>query len=133
MTSKQTAIVTIALLIAAILAFIVAGTSTIGPGDGEGQRSGLVATARMFEDTHTYSDSGAGYVQAVYAAQGIEISTDLLADTYSAEVPAHGDVVIGSGYVGILVDDTTAIGVDEDGGPVQTYRVTTEDIRRVDW
>ena len=133
MTRKQTTIATAALLIAAILAFIVAGTSTTAPGDGQGQRSGLVATARTFEDTHTYYDSGAGYVQAVYASQGIEISTDLDADTYSPAVPARGDVVIGNGYVGVLVDDTTAIGVDDDGGPVQTYRVTTEDIRRVDW
>ena len=134
MTRKQTTIATVALLFAAILAFIVAGTPTAAaPGDGEGQRSGLVATAHTFEDTHTYYDSGAGYVQAVYASQGIEISTDLEADTYSPAVPAHGDVVIGNGYVGIMVDDTTAIGVDDDGGPVQTYRVTTEDIRRVDW
>ena len=133
MTRKQTTFATVALLIAAILAFIVAGTFTTAPGDGQGQRSGLVATAHTFEDTHTYYDSGAGYVQAVYASQGIEISTDLDADTYSPAVPAHGDVVIGNGYVGIMVDDTTAIGVDDDGGPVQTYRVTTEDIRRVDW
>lgn len=133
MTRKQTTIATVALLIAAILAFIVAGTSTTAPGDGQGQRSGLIATAHMFQDTDTHYASGAEYVQAVYASQGIEITTDLLADTYSPTVPAHGDVVIGNGYVGVLVDDTTAIGVDTDGGPVQTYRVTTEDIRRVDW
>ena len=133
MTRKQATFATVALLIAAILSFAMAGTSTPTPGDGEGQRSGLVATALTLEYTHTYYDSGAGYVQAVYASQGIEISTDLNADTYSPVVPAHGDVVIGNGYVGVLVDDTTAIGVDDDGGPVQTYRVTTEEIRRVDW
>ena len=133
MTRKQTTIATVALLIAAILAFIVAGTSTTAPGDGQGQRSGLIATAYMSEGTHTHYASGAEYVQDVYASQGIEITTDLLADTYSPTVPAHGDVVVGNGYVGVLVDDTTAIGVDTDGGPVQTYRVTTEDIRRVDW
>ena len=133
MTRKQATFATVALLIAAILSFAMAGTSTPTPGDGEGQRSGLVATAHTLEYTHTYYDSGAGYVQAVYASQGIEISTDLNADTYSPVVPAHGDVVIGNGYVGVLVDDTTAIGVDDGGGPVQTYRVTTEEIRRVDW
>lgn len=133
MTRKQTIIATVTLLIAAILAFDMAGTSTTAPGDGEGQRSGLIATAHMFEDTHTYYDTGAEYVQAVYASQGIEISTDLNANTYSTTVPARGDVVIGNGYVGVLVDDTTAIGVDDDGGPVQTYRVTTEEIRHVVW
>ena len=133
MTRKQTTFATVALLIAAILAFIVAGTFTTAPGDGQGQRSGLVATAHTFEDTHTYYDSGAGYVQAVYASQGIEISTDLDADTYSIDAVAPGDVVVGEGYVGILVDDTTALGVPSDGGMVQVYGVTTEDVRRVDW
>ena len=134
MTRKQTFTTVLALIVVALVVFFAAPVGeSAGPGDGQGQRSGLVATAHTFEDTRTYYGSGAGYVQAVYASQGIEISTDLDADTYSPAVPAHGDVVIGNGYVGIMVDDTTAIGVADDGGPVQTYRVTTEDIRRVDW
>lgn len=134
MTRKQT-IATVLVLIAAALGMILAAPSgeSAGPGDGEGQRTGLVETAEMFEETSTFYPSGAEYAQAVYASQGIEISTDLDADTYSIDAVAPGDVVIGAGYVGILVDDTTALGVLHDGGPVQEYRVTTEDVRRVDW
>lgn len=133
MTRKQTTIVTVALVLVALLVIFVAAPGNAGPGDGEGQRSGLVETAQMFEETSTFYPSGAEYAQAVYASQDITISTDLEADTYSIDAVAPGDVVIGRGYVGILVDDTTALGVPDDGGPVQVYRVTTEDVRRVDW
>lgn len=133
MTRKQTIAVTIALVLTALLIVFVGAPSNAGPGDGEGQRSGLVETAQMFGETSTFYPSGAEYAQAVYASQGITISTDIGADTYVADVVAPGDVVVGSGYVGILVDDTTAMGVPTAGGMVQTYRVTTEDVRRVDW
>lgn len=134
MTRKQTIATVIALAVAALSVFFTAPAGeSIGPGDGEGQRTGLVETAQMFEETSTFYPSGAEYAQAVYASQGITISTDLDADTYSIDAVAPGDVVIGAGYVGILVDDTTALGVLHDGGPVQEYRVTTEDVRRVDW
>ena len=136
MNRKQTftTALALALAIAALALFFAApaGESN-GPGDGEGQRTGLVETAQMFEETSTFYPSGAEYAQAVYASQGITISTDLGEDTYSIDAVAPGDVVIGEGYVGILVDDTTAMGVPHDGGPVQVYRVTTEDVRRVDW
>ena len=134
MTRKQT-ITTVLVLVVAALAVILAAPSgeSAGPGDGEGQRTGLVETAQMFEETSTFYPSGAEYAQAVYASQGITISTDLEADTYSIDAVAPGDVVVGEGYVGILVDDTTALGVPSDGGMVQVYRVTTEDVRRVDW
>lgn len=134
MTRKQT-IATVLVLIVAALGMILAAPSgeSAGPGDGEGQRTGLVDTAVMFEETSTFYPSGAEYAQAVYASQGITISTDLDADTYSIDAVAPGDVVIGAGYVGILVDDTTALGVPHDGGEVEVYRVTTEDVRRVDW
>lgn len=134
MTRKQ-AIATVLVLIVAALGMILAAPSgeSAGPGDGEGQRTGLVDTAVMFEETSTFYPSGAEYAQAVYASQGITISTDLDADTYSIDAVAPGDVVIGEGYVGILVDDTTALGVPHDGGEVEVYRVTTEDVRRVDW
>ena len=134
MTRKQTIAPVIALAVAALSVFFAAPAGeSIGPGDGEGQRTGLVETAQMFEETSTFYPSGAEYAQAVYASQGITISTDLDADTYSIDAVAPGDVVVGEGYVGILVDDTTAMGVAHDGGPVQEYRVTTEDVRRVDW
>ena len=133
MTRKQTTIVTVALVLVALLVIFVAAPGNAGPGDGEGQRSGLVETAQMFEETSTFYPTGAEYAQAVYASQDITISTDLEADTYSIDAVAPGDVVIGEGYVGILVDDTTAMGVAHDGGPVQEYRVTNEDVRRVDW
>ena len=134
MTRKQTIATVIALAVAALSVFFAAPAGeSIGPGDGEGQRTGLVETAQMFEETSTFYPSGAEYAQAVYASQGITISTDLDADTYSVDAVAPGDVVIGAGYVGILIDDTTALGVLHDGGPVQEYRVTNEDVRRVDW
>lgn len=133
MTRKQTAIVTAALVLVALLGIIVAAPVNAGPGDGEGQRTGLVETAQMFEETSTFYPSGAEYAQAVYASQDIVISTDIEADSYSIDAVAPGDVVIGEGYVGILIDDTTAMGVLTDGGPVQEFRVTTEDVRRVDW
>ena len=134
MTRKQT-IATVLVLIVAALGMIFAAPSgeSAGPGDGEGQRTGLVDTAVMFEETSTFYPSGAEYAQAVYASQDITISTDLDADSYSIDAVAPGDVVIGRGYVGILVDDTTAMGVPHAGGEVETYRVTTEDVRRVDW
>ena len=134
MNRKQTFTTVLALVVAALAVFFAAPAGeSIGPGDGEGQRTGLVETAQMFEETSTFYPSGAEYAQAVYASQDITISTDLEADTYSIDAVAPGDVVIGRGYVGILVDDTTALGVPDDGGPVQVYRVTTEDVRRVDW
>lgn len=134
MNRKQT-FTTVLVLIVAALGMIFAAPSgeSAGPGDGEGQRTGLAETAQMFEETSTFYPSGEEYAQAVYASQGITISTDLVADTYSIDAVAPGDVVIGEGYVGILVDDTTAMGVAHDGGPVQEYRVTNEDVRRVDW
>lgn len=134
MTRKQTIATVLALIVAAMGMILAApsGEST-GPGDGEGQRTGLVETAQMFEETSTFYPLGAEYAQAVYASQGITISTDLDADTYSIDAVAPGDVVIGEGYVGILIDDTTAMGVPHDGGEVEVYRVTTEDVRRVDW
>lgn len=134
MNRKQT-FTTVLVLIVAALGMIFAAPSgeSADPGDGEGQRTGLVETAQMFEETSTFYPSGEEYAQAVYASQGITISTDLVADTYSIDAVAPGDVVIGEGYVGILVDDTTAMGVAHDGGPVQEYRVTNEDVRRVDW
>lgn len=134
MTRKQT-IATVLVLIVAALGMIFAAPSgeSAGPGDGEGQRTGLVDTAVMFEETSTFYPSGAEYAQAVYASQGITISTDLDADTYNIDAVAPGDVVIGEGYVGILIDDTTAMGVPHGGGEVEVYRVTTEDVRRVDW
>lgn len=133
MTRKQTIALTVALVLTALLVIFAGSSESAGPGDGEGQRTGLVETAVMFEETNTFYPSGAEYAQAVHASQGITISTDLDADSYSVDVVAPGDVVIGSGYVGILIDDTTAMGVATDGGPVETYRVTTEDVRRVDW
>ena len=134
MTRKQTIATVLALIVAALVVILAAPSGeSAGPGDGEGQRTGLVETAEMFEETSTFYPSGEEYVQAVYASQGIDISTDLGEDTYSIDAVAPGDVVIGEGYVGILVDDTTALGVPSDGGMVQVYRVTTEDVRRVDW
>ena len=134
MTRKQTIATVLALIVAALVVILAAPSGeSAGPGDGEGQRTGLVETAQMFEETSTFYPSGAEYAQAVYASQGITISTDLEEDTYSIDAVAPGDVVIGAGYVGILIDDTTALGVLHDGGPVQEYRVTNEDVRRVDW
>lgn len=98
------------------------------------QRPGLVSQALMFEYTNTHYPAGAEYVQDVYASQCIDISTDWAGDSYVSNTGAMpGDIVDGRGYVGIMVDDTTAIGVADDGGPVQVMRLTTEEIRRVDW
>ena len=114
-----------------MILFAGSGAPTVADED---QRPGLVSTAETFEQTSTFYPSGAEYVQAVYASQGIDISTDIAADSYSAEAgPMVGDIVIGHDYVGILTDESTAVGVANDGGIAQTFRVTTEDINRVDW
>ena len=123
------------------LATALAGVLLVAPGTPEGsecadqdQRSGLVSQALMFEDTNTHYPTGAEFAQAIYASQCIEISTDIEADSYVSNTGAMpGDIVDGHGYVGIMVDDTTAIGVADDGGPAQVMGLTTEDIRRVDW
>ena len=124
------------------LAIALAGVLLVAPTSAptgsecadEDQRPGLVATAEMFEETNTFYPSGAEYAQAVYASQCITISTDIAADSYVSPTGAMpGDIVDGYGYVGIMVNDTTAIGVADDGGPAQVMRLTTEDIRRVDW
>ena len=62
MTRKQT-ITTVLVLVVAALAVILAAPSgeSAGPGDGEGQRTGLVETAQMFEETSTFYPTGAEY------------------------------------------------------------------------
>lgn len=98
------------------------------------QRPGLATTATMFEETDTFYDTGAEFVQAVYASQDIEISTDIEADSYSAQSgPMVGDIVVGANYYGIMTGEGEAMGVHTDGGPVQAMRLTDEDVRRVDW
>lgn len=129
------------ILVLLSLATALAGVLLVAPStDGTGQcadqdqRPGLVSQALMFEDTNTHYPTGAEYVQAVYASQCITISTDWEDDSYVSTTGAlPGDIVDGHGYVGIMVDDTTAIGVADDGGPAQVMRLTTEDVRRVDW
>lgn len=128
-------------LVATGLAAALAGVLLVAPGGPEGsecadqdQRPGLVSQALMFEDTNTHYPTGAEFAQAVYASQCITISSDIAADSYVSNTGAMpGDIVDGYGYVGIMVDDTTAIGVADDGGPAQIMRLTTEDVRRVDW
>lgn len=133
--TKQWTLTTI--LVMFIIALIL-GVSIAPAGErkvaDEDQRPGLVETAVMFEQTDTYYPTGAEYVQAVYASQGIEISTDLGEDSYSAQSgPMVGDIVIGHDYVGIMTGEGVAVGVSNDGGFAQVMRLTTEDIRRVDW
>lgn len=135
MSARRSALVSLALTTA------LAGVLLVAPGAPEGsecadqdQRPGLVSQALMFEDTNTYYPTGAEFAQAIYASQCIEISTDWEDDSYVNNTGAMpGDIVDGHGYVGIMVDDTTAIGVADDGGFAQVMRLTTEDVRRVDW
>lgn len=131
--SRSQNLTLVATLFVAVLVIVgIAPAET--PSMGNDQRDGLVSQALMFEDTHTHYPTGAEYAQAVYASQGIEISTDIAADSYVSNSGAMpGDIVDGHGYVGIMVDDTTAIGVADDGGPAQIMRLTDEDVRRVDW
>lgn len=135
MSRSQNLAIVVVSLIAFIVLLAVAPTGGTEPTPyGGDQRDGLVETAVMFEDTSTHYPTGAEYAQAVYASQGIDISTDLATDSYvSTEGPVVGDIVVGHGYVGILTGETTAMGVALDGGPVQEVRVTDEEIRRVDW
>lgn len=129
----RTLVLVIALIVMAAGVVLTAGSAGGRKTPDADQRPGLVETAQMFEETSTFYPSGAEYAQAVYASQDIVISTDIEADSYSVDSVSPGDVVIGAGYVGILVDDTTAMGVLHEGGPVQVFRVTNEDVRRVDW
>lgn len=131
MTRSQVRTATIVAIVVAVLVLLAAPLNRVADED---QRPGLVSTATMFEDTHTHYPSGAEFAQAVYASQGIDISTDIVADSYvSTEGALRGDIVIGEGYVGILTGEGVAMGVALDGGPVQEVRVTTEEVRRVDW
>lgn len=132
MSRSQNLAVALTSLIAFLAILAIAPTGGTTPGGD--QRDGLVETATMFEQTDTHYPTGAEYAQAVYASQGIDISTDLGADSYvSTDGPLVGDIVVGEGYVGILTGETTAMGVALDGGPVQVMRVTNEEVRRVDW
>lgn len=125
---------------AALVSTIVVGAAAtvlvVAPDHGAqdtDQRDGLVATAVMFEDTHTHYASGEDMVQAVYASQGITVE-DVREDSYVSTLgPTAGDIVVGAGYVGILVEDGLAIGITDQGGEAQEMRVTNEEIRRVDW
>lgn len=137
MSARRNTLVSL-LLTTALAGILFVAPDASAPSTGacadKDQRPGLVEQSLMFEETSTYYPTGEEYVQAVYASQCITISTDLQADSYSAGVNAMpGDIVDGHGYVGILVDDTTAVGVPDGGGFVQIMRVTSEDVRRVDW
>lgn len=124
----------LAIALAGVLLVAPTSTPTGSACADEDQRPGLVSQALMFEDTNTHYPTGAEFAQAVYASQCITITTDIEADSYVSPTGAMpGDIVDGHGYVGIMVDDTTAIGVADDGGPAQVMGLTTEDIRRVDW
>ena len=138
MHTKNVVTASILLMLAALAVLVLlpapaSAPTSIGPGDGDGQRTGLVETARMFEATTTYYPTGEEYVQAVYASQGITISTDLDADSYSIDDAAPGDIVVGDGFTGILVGYSTAVVVPDDGGVAYAVVVTKEDTRRVDW
>ena len=132
--AQQITLGSILALFAIALVLFSAGAPAESKVSDEDQRPGLVSTAEMFAETSTYYPTGAEYVQAVYASQDIEITTDIEADSYSAQSgPMVGDIVVGANYYGIMTGETTAMGVHVDGGPVQEFRLTTEDVRRVDW
>ena len=123
---------TLSFLVVVILAALVL-PSPSADAPGGAQRGGVVAAATTAAETGANFVNGDEFIRATYASQGIRVD-DVQQDSYSAGAsPVVGDVVVGHGWSGILTGEDTAVGVTSTGGHAQVFRVTTEDIRRVDW